>query len=352
MSSLNSGLKSQKWLLLFFFPSTIFCQRGHKRKSCQNPSIVFICFKSRTRAHKRTLTLPYVLGFTTSPPHSSPSALIPGRGSSPRCLCLNSRDSGIIQTFHGTYLCPLWRRRRRWKTPPRSRSLHCPPLFNQALSVARVATVVCCLSLGKCRPKWLLCAEAQTARDPEGCRRRPLRQSRVSRRLTRTEWGPGAGRGPQSRRCVYFSCLAGALIRKASAMLLALVASHSEIQTVVRSEGAPAQKGEHQSATQAAGVAQTPMWRLWKVCREGVSCPFVNKRRKQRPCVSPNLRKKEVSSECDLRVQPLRQLYFWDWLGGQPGHRTVGLPSARHDAPSGQVYKDWVESRWFILAYI
>lgn len=40
-----------------------------------------------------------------------------------------------------------------------------PPLsllFNQALSVARAATVVCCLSLGKCRPKWLLCAEAQT----------------------------------------------------------------------------------------------------------------------------------------------------------------------------------------------
>lgn len=40
-----------------------------------------------------------------------------------------------------------------------------PPLsllFNQPLSVARTATVVCCLSLGKCRPKWLLCAEAQT----------------------------------------------------------------------------------------------------------------------------------------------------------------------------------------------
>lgn len=41
-----------------------------------------------------------------------------------------------------------------------------PPLsllFNQPLSAARAATVVCCLSLGKCRPKWLLCAEAQTA---------------------------------------------------------------------------------------------------------------------------------------------------------------------------------------------
>ncbi|KAI9531900.1 hypothetical protein NQZ68_037134 [Dissostichus eleginoides] len=46
-----------------------------------------------------------------------------------------------------------------------------PPLsllFNQALSVARAATVVCCLSLGKCRPKWLLCAEAQTTGTQRG----------------------------------------------------------------------------------------------------------------------------------------------------------------------------------------
>lgn len=46
-----------------------------------------------------------------------------------------------------------------------------PPLsllFNQSLSVARAATVVCCLSLGKCRSKWLLCAEAQTTANQKG----------------------------------------------------------------------------------------------------------------------------------------------------------------------------------------
>lgn len=45
-------------------------------------------------------------------------------------------------------------------------ALSLPPLsllFNQSLSVAPATTAVCCLSLGKCRPKWLLCAEEPTA---------------------------------------------------------------------------------------------------------------------------------------------------------------------------------------------
>lgn len=77
----------------------------------------------RSDTHKHTLVLPYVLDFTTSPPHSSRVSLIPGRGSSPRCLCLNSKDSGIIQKFHGTYLVPPRRQWRGWKMPPRSPAL-------------------------------------------------------------------------------------------------------------------------------------------------------------------------------------------------------------------------------------
>lgn len=42
------------------------------------------------------------------------------------------------------------------------------PLFNQSLSAAPATTVVCCLSLGKCRPKWLLCAEEPTAEIQKG----------------------------------------------------------------------------------------------------------------------------------------------------------------------------------------
>lgn len=98
------------------------------------------------------------------------SSLIPGRGSSPRCLCLNSKDSRIIQTFHGTYLVPPGDSGRDGKCHHRPK-LSLPPLsllFNQALSVAHAATVVCCPSLGKCRPKWLLCAEAQTTGTQRG----------------------------------------------------------------------------------------------------------------------------------------------------------------------------------------
>lgn len=47
-------------------------------------------------------------------------------------------------------------------------ALSLPPLslvFNQSLSAA---PVVCCLSLGKCRHKWLLCAEERTAEIQRG----------------------------------------------------------------------------------------------------------------------------------------------------------------------------------------
>lgn len=50
-------------------------------------------------------------------------------------------------------------------------ALSLPPLsllFNQSLSAAPTTTVVCCLSLGKCRPKWLLCAEEPTAEIQRG----------------------------------------------------------------------------------------------------------------------------------------------------------------------------------------
>lgn len=50
-------------------------------------------------------------------------------------------------------------------------TLSLPPLsllFNQSLSAAPATTVVCCLSLGKCRPKWLLCAEEPTAEIQRG----------------------------------------------------------------------------------------------------------------------------------------------------------------------------------------
>ena len=162
--------------------------RSHKREYDSNSNIVFIFFKSvfwntkgtytnthththtHTDTHTQTHARPYVLDFTTSPPHSSQSSLIPGRGSSPWCLCLNSRDSGIIQTFHGTYLVPPGDSGGDGKCHHGPR-LTLPPLsllFNQALSVARAATVVCCLSLGKCRPKWLLCTEAQTTGTQRG----------------------------------------------------------------------------------------------------------------------------------------------------------------------------------------
>ena len=140
----------------------------------QTMSLSFSTQLSETHTHAHThihtLILPYVLDSTTSPPHSSQSSLIPGRGSSPRCLCLNSRDSGIIQTFHGTYLVPPGDSGGDGKCHHGPR-LSLPPLsllFNQALSVARAATVVCCLSLGKCRRKWLLCAEAQTTGTQRG----------------------------------------------------------------------------------------------------------------------------------------------------------------------------------------
>jgi len=81
---------------------------------------------AHTHTHTHTLMLPSVLNLTNSPPHSSQSSLIPGRGSSPRCLCLNSRDSGIISKVSRHILGPPRRQRRRWKMPPRSLSLHCP----------------------------------------------------------------------------------------------------------------------------------------------------------------------------------------------------------------------------------
>lgn len=126
--------------------------------------------RQKAHTHINTLILPHALDFTTSPPHSSQSSLIPGRGSSPWCLCLNSRDSGIIQTFHGAYLVPPGDSGGDGKCHHGPR-LSLPPLsllFNQALSVAHAATVVRCLSLGKCRPKWLLCAEAKTTGTQRG----------------------------------------------------------------------------------------------------------------------------------------------------------------------------------------
>lgn len=135
---------------LFFFKSVIF-------------------FKTLNHAHTHPHTYSPMYS-TTNPPHSSQTSLIPGRGSSPRCLCLNSRDSGIIQTFHGTYLVPPGDSGGDGKCH-HGPGFSLPPLslvFNQALSVAHAATVVCCLSLGKCRPKWLLCAEAQTTGTQRG----------------------------------------------------------------------------------------------------------------------------------------------------------------------------------------
>lgn len=123
-----------------------------------------------THTYTHALRLPYALDFTTGPPHASQSSLIPGRGSSPRCFCLDSRDSGRIQTFHATYLVPPGDSGRDGKCH-QGPQLSLPPLsllFNQVLSVAHAATMVCCLSLGKCRPKWLLCAEAQTTGTQRG----------------------------------------------------------------------------------------------------------------------------------------------------------------------------------------
>lgn len=100
---------------------------SHQREHDSYLNIIFICHKwvvwhARAHAHAPL----YVLNLTTSPPHSSPVSLIPGGGSSPWCLRLNSRDSGIIQTFHGTYSVPPGRQRQRRKMPPRSLSLYCP----------------------------------------------------------------------------------------------------------------------------------------------------------------------------------------------------------------------------------
>lgn len=83
---------------------------------------------AHTHTHKYALIHHRALDFNTSPPHSSPSSLIPGRGSSPRCLRLNSRDSGIIQTFHGTYLLPPQETAAGMENAtmvPSSLSLHC-----------------------------------------------------------------------------------------------------------------------------------------------------------------------------------------------------------------------------------
>lgn len=145
---------------------------------------------AHTNTHSNSL---YALDSTTSPPHSSPRPLIPGRGSSPRCLCLNSRDSGIIQTFHGTYLVPPRRQRRRWKMPPRSLCLHCPySLISPSLRLAL--------------PPWCVVSAWENA-GLSGCyvlRRRPqwsrgvlLEPSVPAVGLavadTHNEWGPKSG---------------------------------------------------------------------------------------------------------------------------------------------------------------
>lgn len=65
-------------------------------------------------------------------------------------------------------LGPLRRQWRRWKMPPLPLSLHCPySLIRPSLWLVLPPWCVV-FSLGKCRPKWLLCAEAQTTGTQRG----------------------------------------------------------------------------------------------------------------------------------------------------------------------------------------
>lgn len=87
--------------------------------------------------------------------------------------------------------------------------------------MAHAATVVCCLSLGKCRPKWLLCAEAQTTAAQRGAAWSSPCQPRVPEWLTWTmSEVPGLNTTLHNSNHYIYLHFVGASISKSYAILI------------------------------------------------------------------------------------------------------------------------------------